>query len=237
MKQNPKMVGTKLIDCVPQKGPCPNNCNQCYYNKSFYAGHEPFIPTLEEAAGKIVRVNSGHDSNIQKELVLEKTRHFPNRFYNTSIPNLDFENAPVVLTVNPEEDTSWVAMEWPDNLMYVRFRLNMWNVDIAKKVIRHYTELNIPVVLTFMRYYHRKFVVEPDYYERRMHISHEYWSIKESTWFWIMSDIGRHGLVYPCGTPQSPYCRDCSVCETLYWRLFIVEGREGAIMEDIPHGN
>ena len=66
-KRNPKQVGTILHDCVPQKGPCPNNCNQCYYNECFYAGHEPLIPEPRDVVGGIVRMNSGHDSNIEKD--------------------------------------------------------------------------------------------------------------------------------------------------------------------------
>jgi hypothetical protein len=232
--ENPKMVGSNLIDCVPQKGPCPNACNQCYYNKWFYAGHEPFVPSEEEAAGKIVRVNSGHDSNIQKSIVLEATRHFSHRFYNTSIPNLDFENAPVVLTVNPREDHDWVALENTDNLMYVRARVDTWNIDMVQKIISHYTSLSVPVVLTFTRYYD---MIKKDnfnfWYRLKKHVLHDYWDVTEDAWWMLMATLARNTLVFSCGSPYSSYCRDCGVCETLYWRLLTIEGRADEIIGGI----
>lgn len=31
---NSKMVGSGIVECKPQLGKCPNDCNQCYYNRN-----------------------------------------------------------------------------------------------------------------------------------------------------------------------------------------------------------
>src|SRR4030043_2218245 len=114
---NPKLLGSSIVDCIPQVGNCPNNCPDCYFNAPgfFRTKDEPLIPTLEEVADKIVRVNSGHDSNLQKDLVLEVTKQYPKKFYNTSIPNFDFP-APVVFTCNPGIYTDCAMMVVVKNL-------------------------------------------------------------------------------------------------------------------------
>ena len=112
MKRNPKQDGSNLFDCIPQRGPCPNNCNQCYYNHNFYLpierGH---FPSVEEVGDGIVRVNSGHDSNNQRDYVISSTEQYDKRFFNTSIPILNFPD-PVVLTVNPKEEDPISMTKW-----------------------------------------------------------------------------------------------------------------------------
>jgi len=236
MKQNPKMVGSNLVDCVPQHGPCPNNCDQCFYNNWFYAGDEPVVPTLEEVKGKIVRVNSGNDSNNQKELVLETTRQYPRRFYNTSVPDLDFEDEPVVLTINPRQDDCWTAVDDPRGLMSVRFRANTWNLGMAHDAIKHYCyERNVPLVMTFMRYYDKE-GIQASGYEFRKHIDHDYWDITQEGFDSVMNALLPARLLFTCGTPENSYCRDCGVCETLYWRYMCNERRAGELLEDMKNG-
>lgn len=155
-ENNPKLIGSNILDCIPQTGNCPNNCSECFYNSSgfFRSKDTPLIPTLEEVGDKILRVNSGHDSNVQKELVLKVTEQYPRKFYNTSLPNFDFP-APVVFTCNGR-DTDHSAMMVDTNLenvMMVRFRTNLWNLDLLDGVVRYYVALkNVPVTITFMRY-------------------------------------------------------------------------------------
>jgi len=87
-KRNPKQDGSNLWDCKPQCGPCPLNCNQCFYNRpgAFYVPiDEPHMPTVEEVGEGIVRVNCGHDSNVERELVVAATERYPRKFFNTSI--------------------------------------------------------------------------------------------------------------------------------------------------------
>jgi len=99
--ENPKLKGTNIIDCIPQVGECKHQCPECFYNggRFFRTLDEPWMPSLEEVGDKIVRVNSGNDSNSQKELVLEKTEQYRLKFFNTSVPNFDFPD-PVVFTCN-----------------------------------------------------------------------------------------------------------------------------------------
>ena len=61
------------------------------------------MPTLDEVGDGIVRINSGHDSNIGRDEVIRATEQYPRRFFNTSIAKFDFP-APVVLTANPREE-------------------------------------------------------------------------------------------------------------------------------------
>jgi len=30
-KENPKMVGSGMLACIPQTGRCPNNCEDCFF--------------------------------------------------------------------------------------------------------------------------------------------------------------------------------------------------------------
>jgi hypothetical protein len=139
MKRNPKQADSNLYDCIPQAGPCPIGCNQCFYNRpgAFYVPtDQPQFPALEEVGDGIVRINCGSDSNNQREHVIASTAHYPRRFFNTSIARFDFP-APVVLTANPkEEDEAKYAYplrdgeRWKapaDNIMFVRLRTSTTN--------------------------------------------------------------------------------------------------------------
>jgi len=236
--QNPKLAGSNLIDCIPQTGLCPHNCLGCYYNSDgFYRTKDsPLIPTLEEAQGKIVRVNSGHDSNIQKDLVLSVTAQYLHKFYNTSIPNFDFDTpsggfdtqatqpkpqskdfpAPVVFKCNPK-DNKWIRPKAVDNLMMVHFRVSTWNVDICDEAVSFFTSKGIPFVLTFMRYGNIDDVKHPGHYERRKNILNSYYQIKPQFKAEIEVRYADNPLVVTCGG-KTGYCCDCGNCERFYWR-------------------
>lgn len=170
-KLNPKMEGTNLWDCRPQVGLCPNGCNQCFYNRpnAFYCDiNQPYIPDPEQVGNGIVRINSGHDSNIQRDLVLETASKYNRVFYNTSIPNFDFPG-PVVFTANAkEEEPAWCPIvhyqyktrqipprqdQFFDRLMFVRLRVSGTNLELIEHAVAAWTSKDIPVVLTFMAYY------------------------------------------------------------------------------------
>jgi len=214
--KNPKLVGSNLIDCIPQTGQCPNNCKECFYNADgFYRTKaQPLIPTIEEAKDKIVRVNSGHDSNIQKELVLEVTKIYKHKFYNTSIPNFDFP-APVVFTCNPK-DATWIKA-LSGNLMMVRFRVSVWNIDMCDKAVKWYTSLGIPFVLTFMRYTDRSAICD-EYYEYKKSILNSYYKIRSEFKMLIEQRYTDNDLVGTCGG-ETGYCKDCRLCEINYYRV------------------
>ena len=220
---NPKLIGSNIIDVIPQIGRCPMNCSQCFYNREggfFRTLDEPLLVTLAEAAGKIVRVNTGHDSNIQRGLVLKKTAIYEHRFYNTSIPRFNFCGYPVVFTCNGHGLI--LASNPPANLMFVRFRLATNNLAEADRAVEYYwVEHGIPVVMTFMRYFDKDAVPDLEQYEFRQHIINSYWMIKPEMMIRIMSRWSKATPpilgVRMCGTPHSSLCVDCGNCELLYW--------------------
>ncbi len=112
----------------------------------------------DEVGDGIVRVNSGHDSNIGRDEVIRATERYPRRFFNTSIAKFDFP-APVVLTANPREEEPVGQPIWPfrdgapRNLMFVRLRVSSTNLDWVRDGVGWYTSYQVPVVLTFMAYY------------------------------------------------------------------------------------
>ena len=236
--RNPKLEGSNLIDCIPQTGQCPNQCDQCYYNAhGFYTDKKtPVIPRLAEAKNKLVRVNSGHDSNIQKELVLKKTKKFKHKFFNTSIPFFDFPG-PVVYTCNSRyTDSSFLGVFDCDNIMMVRFRTNVWNTSLAYEACEYYAKREIPFTLTFMRYASINAIPKHcrGYYTEHKHILNSYWVLKTKACAEILNKAVENSarfispfysdtikgvdipLVDICGTLTSSYCRDCNRCLNLY---------------------
>jgi hypothetical protein len=232
-QNNPKLKNSNIIDCIPQTGQCPNKCLECYYNAPgfFRTKEEPLVPTLEEVGDKIVRVNSGHDSNIQKELVLKVTEQYPKKFYNTSIPNFDFP-APVVFTCNGRDtDFSATIVTDVSNLMAVRFRTNTWNVELLDAVVKFYAiERSVPLTITFMRYTLLDSI--PDNhkrnYEIRKNVLNNYYCLKRDQQDRIVKrakkqvsffdESSEQLLVGMCGTLTSSYCVDCGRCEWAYER-------------------
>ncbi len=221
---NPKLVDSNIIDCIPQTEECPLKCAECYYNggRFFRTLEKPLIPEIADSIGKIVRINSGHDSNLEKEKVIEVGSRYSKVFYNTSIPNFDFP-APVVFTCN---STHLILAEHNlKNLMYVRFRANTVNLREADEAVEYYWIKNgIPIVMTFMRYYSEENVPNMDSYEYKKHILNPYWMPTTNTIIRIMSrwqnkTVPIHG-VRMCGTLYSSYCADCRNCEFLYYDFF-----------------
>jgi len=214
---NPKLKGSRVIDCIPQTGNCPINCIECFYNSAgFYrTKEEPLLPTLEEAEGRIVRVNSGHDSNLQKGMVLKMTRNYKDKFYNTSIPSFDFPG-PVVFTANPQEiPIRQIAIN--NNLMAVRFRITPWNTNDCLKAVGHYVDNGIPVILTFMRF--SKIENIPDQFRsdffQAKNIINIYWCLTIQGYYNILRRFKGTGA-RTCGTIASSLCTDCRNCELLY---------------------
>jgi len=215
---NPKLVETNLIDCIPQVGACPNACSNCFYNDGFYRStKEPLIPTLEDSKGKIVRVNSGHDSNLSKASVLYETSIFKDKFFNTSIPDFDFPS-PVVWTCNPKDDQAILIIP-PKNLMFIRFRTSMWNLKLLNKVISAYWP--IPIMITLMRYKSKKAIPYKfkEMYEWGKSLKNNYWQLKEKQSQLIWDEFVKIKRALMCGTPKSHLCKDCLHCETYYWKV------------------
>lgn len=219
--RNPKQEGSNIYDCRVQTGPCPVGCNQCFYNRpgAYYEDieqpHVPYIDSLHS----IVRMNCGHDSNIDREKVIDASKEFPNVFFNTSIPKFDFPG-PVVWTANPKEEDEAPYRKCPVNVMFIRLRVSSTNLKHVKEAIRWYVcEDFTPIVLTFMAYYDGDPPDKTNYVWKKRHIN-SYWcatpDFMRETLKSAQSIGGR--LVTMCGTPDSPWCQDCRNCETYYWQ-------------------
>lgn len=219
---NPKVKGSGVIGCIPQTGRCPMGCKDCFFQsgRSYLEPLDenlPHIPTEEMAEGRIVRMNDGNDSNVQRDLVEEVAQRFDDYFFNTSIPrDLGSFSGPVVLTVNPGDmtDADFHRLDDPPpNLMFVRVRVNAWNLGaVVEPAIKHYTGLDVPVVLTFMAYYTETVPEEHKHkYEWKMRTTNSYW-VMTKRWTDIIESMFQDNiLVYSCGL-RGHACSRCGNC-------------------------
>jgi hypothetical protein len=221
--RNPKQDGTILFDAIPQRGPCPNNCNQCFYNRPeafFVPIDEPHMPTLEEVDNGILRVNSGHDSNINRESVIAATDAYPRRFFNTSIPKFDFP-APVVFTANPQEEKPVICPKLlsinyiPTNIMFVRLRVSSTNLRYIDNGVYEWTKNDVPVILTFMRYFSEKPPSQDEYIWKKS-ILNSYWCPTVEFLEGVLARYSSNRLVSLCGAIDTSLCKACLNCETYY---------------------
>ena len=225
---NPKIKDSGIIECIPQKGKCPNNCKDCFFQsgRSYLEPLEenlPHIPSKELTEGRIVRVNDGNDSNHQRDLVEATASQYNNYFFNTSVPkNLEGFSAPVVLTLNPAEmtDNNFHKLDFiPKNLMFVRIRTNTWNIEnVVKPAIEYYTSKEIPIVLTFMAYYNIKLPDEHfEYYIWKKRTINSYWALKDNKVEDIMNLFKINPYVYACGYKNTYSCKFCGNCIREYF--------------------
>ena len=216
-------------------------CNQCFHNRpgAFYVPiDQPHIPTPEEVGDGIVRMNCGHDSNIQREKVIDVAETYTQFFFNTSIPRFSFPG-PVVLTANPKEEEK-ARYAYPDfhhgdwyspakNLMFVRFRTSATNLELVDQAVTAWTAARVPCVITFMSYYDKMPQVSAEVlvgvgppekcYEWRVrHINSYYCPTKDFQRF-VMARYQNNRLVSMCSSINSAYCRDCRNCETHYLQV------------------
>lgn len=226
--ENPKTKGSGIICCIPQKGVCPNKCEDCFFQsgRSYLEPLEqnlPNIPTPQDY--KLYRINDGNDSNVQKELVIKMAKQYKMKYYNTSINNLDGFDAPIVLTLNPSvlTDSGFHFVDpIPPNLMFVRFRTNMWNLDFCDDAVEYYTKKNVPIVLTFMAYFNLSIPEEfKKYYIFRKRTLNSYWAITTEAWEQVMSRYKYNKWVYSCGKIEGEkgdsHCRFCGNCLREYF--------------------
>lgn len=229
--RNPKLRGSGILACIPQSGICPVGCDDCFFQsgRSYLEpldSNLPNMPSVDEAKNMIVRVNDGNDSNHKREDVIEAMKPYPMKFYNTSMPkHLEDFDAPVVLTVNPgkKTDKSAALLESiPENLMFVRIRVNTWNLDLVDEVVEHYAKADIPIVLTFMAYYKGDIPEgHKDNYVYRTRTMNSYYAITTDAWESIMSRYKYNKWVYSCGKIEGEKgitsCRHCGNCLREYF--------------------
>ena len=201
--RNPKQDGSRIYDCIPQAGKCPMQCNQCYFNRGYYR-ETPFVDDVPEDA--VVRMNCGHDSNIERELVIETASRYKNVFFNTSIPRFDFPG-PVVFTANPKEEVDWFRPKDTENIMFIRLRVSSTNLELIDQAVEAWHK--VPIVLTFMSYY--SYAPELiDNYEWKVRHVNSYWC---PTPRFIDSVMERYSNnVFVCGK----WCKDCGNCQSFY---------------------
>lgn len=221
-KENPKMKGSGMLGCIPQSGPCPVNCEWCFFNERSFLDIEketPNVLSAAEAEGRVIRVNDGNDSSNQFALVLEATKGFKDKFYNTSLVALlhDFPG-PVVLTVNPRDMTdkefNKVEGKSLDKIMYVRFRANTWNRELLQECISYYNVFGIPTVITPMAYPSLMPIPQNHmhYYDWGLRTINNYWKITRVGMEFIVKDLQGH--FYIC----EGECRKCGNCLREYYR-------------------
>ena len=229
-KENPKTRGSGILCAIPQTGTCPNKCDDCFFQsgRSYLEPLDENLPNMPRCpedfinGNSIVRVNDGNDSNVRKQHVENMVSRYQHKFYNTAIQKLDFD-APVVLTVNPGKDTDARFAEIkdvPKNLMFVRFRVNTWNIKGAAACIKYYSGKSVPIVLTFMAYHdassipisHRVF------YPERKRTLNSYFAITTSAWRGVMKQFEDNKYVYSCGREGvASGCKFCGNCLREYF--------------------
>ena len=220
---NPKMRGSGIYACIPQTGECPYKCEDCYFQsgRSYLeplAENLPNIPPILIGDEFVIRMNDGNDSSVKKDEVMTVGNKFHNRFYNTSNPDfIDTFDGPVVLTVNPGQYTDKLfhaLVNIPVNLMYVRVRVNAWNLDLVERAVEFYTSKKVPVILTFMAYYNIE--IDEKYknrYEFRKRTVNSYWCLNKETMNGIIARFSRNNkYVYSCGSYLTTECRYCGNC-------------------------
>lgn len=227
-KFNPKTENSGMITCIPQEGICSQMCKDCYFQsgRSYLEPLEdnlPNIPSKEQAKGRIVRMNDGNDSNLNRDLVIQVALTFDDFFFNTSINReLSTFPGPVVLTLNPAKmtDKEWYKIEnTPKNLMHVRIRSNLWNIeDVIKPAIDYYTRKEIPIILTFMRYYHININEKyKKYYIWKKKILNSYWCLRSEEENKVMTLFTDNSFVYKCGYKNDYRCSRCGNCIREYY--------------------
>jgi len=226
-KYNPKTRGSGIITCIPQRGTCPIKCKDCFFQsgRSYLEPLDenlPHIPSEELTDGRIVRMNDGNDSNNERDLVIETAKRYKDYFFNTSIPKkIEEFKAPIVLTINPKmlTDKSFHKVEKTSNLMFVRIRTNMWNVaSVVTPAIEYYTEMEVPVVLTFMAYYLQQIPTDFEIcYEYKKRTTNSYYVLKPEFIDLIMNSYRLNPYVYPCGYKGQHLCKFCGNCIREYY--------------------
>lgn len=227
-RENPKTKGSGIVCCIPQRGTCPNKCSDCFFQegRSYLEPLDENLPNMPEELGfwNVVRVNDGNDSNVHRKQVWIESSIYRMKFFNTAIPKeLEKFPAPVVLTINPGELTEidYHRINAPRNLMFVRFRVNAWNLDLCDEAVAFYAASEVPIVLTFMAYYKEpEKAIEHGYIFRKRTLN-SYWAITTAKWREIMSRYEDNKWVHSCGKIEGEqgdsHCRFCGNCLREYF--------------------
>lgn len=225
---NPKVRGSGIITCIPQTGLCPNKCEDCFFQsgRSYLEPLKenlPHLPPVKLAKNRIVRINDGNDSNVERQTVEHTASKYQMYFFNTALSeDLEKFSAPVVMTINPGNLTDKFPFRIdpiPDNLMFVRVRTNVWNLDnVVKPAVEYYTKQGVVVVLTFMAYYTEKIPeANKGCYEWKKRTLNSYWVLKQWAVDRTMDDYKQNPHVYSCGVKGRYECMFCGNCVREYF--------------------
>jgi hypothetical protein len=250
--ENPKTKKSGVVAAIPQTGKCPNMCDHCFFQsgRSFLEPLDenlPNMPSPEVADCRVVRVNDGNDSNVQRDKVMAAVSHYRMKFYNTAIPDdLEGFDAPVVLTVNPADMTytqAYLLKPIPKNLMFVRVRATTWTTDLIDRVVEHYSACEVPIVLTFMAFFSdavEECVPEGhrDNYMYRKRTTNAYWAITTDAWRKVMQRYEDNKWVYSCGFEgerDTSACHRCGNClrEYFYTMERLRRDEDGKLKEGV----
>jgi hypothetical protein len=228
--ENPKTKDSGILCAIPQNKKCPIGCKDCFFNsgRSYLEPMEKNLPNLPDpkiCENKIIRINDGNDSNIDRGEVIEIAKQYKNYFFNTALPqDLETFSSPIVLTINPSEltdkDFNRVIC---DNLMFVRFRTNTWNLELCDEAVKYYSNSNVPIVLTFMAYHELTDIpyLHQKYYIERKRTLNSYFAITTAAWEMIMSKYKYNKFVYSCGKIEGElgdtHCKFCGNCLREYF--------------------
>jgi len=211
------------------------NCNQCFFNRpgAYYVPFDelPLLPDPKEVGDGIVRMNCGHDSNLQFESVVAAASQFKHVFFNTAIPNLGHFPGPVVFTANRQEEERAILVPAPTKkLMFVRLRTSGTNLHLIDDAVVYYNAWGVPVVITMMAYYDQQPSIDEktvnrfgagdlttdDCYEWKVRHTNSYWCPTPAFIEAVMARYASYRLVALCSSRDSYFCRDCRNCETHY---------------------
>ncbi len=226
-KENPKTKNSGVICCIPQSTVCPQKCPDCFFQsgRSYLEPLDKNLPNIPtDAEGRIVRINDGNDSNVERSIVELTASKYSDYFFNTSIPEeLDKFSAPVVFTCNPGEMTNktFIKLKYvPHNLMFVRFRCNTWNKGLIANAVPYYSKLGIRVVITFMAYYNEKLPEEEEqFYTTEVRTTNVYWVMGDRSRRYIEGWFVGNPLVYTCGHKGTHECHRCGNCIREFYRV------------------
>lgn len=244
--ENPKTQGSGIMCIIPQTSRCPNECIDCFFQsgRSYLEPLKDNLPNLPTAdMNHVYRVNDGHDSiflnDVQMDHLCNTYHHL---FYNTSatpkqLAEKDyFENVPFVWTVNPKDysDSDFYKLDpIPKNLMFVRVRVNTWNLALVDRIVDYYSILGVPIVLTFMAYFNNisdTLKDNPSYIYRKRTLN-SYYAITTEAWRTIMKRYENNRWVHSCGKIEGEdgdtHCRFCGNCIREYYATItrIFEGK------------
>jgi len=240
--QNPKTRDSGILCAIPQKGKCPINCSDCFFNsgRSYLEPLDQNLPNMPDPDfannnGYVIRFNDGNDSANNITFVMQRAIVYKDKFYNTAngwaVRKFD---APVVLTLNPGKDTDKrfydMGAPAPVNLMFVRVRVNTWNLPLVDACAQRYTKLGVPVVLTFMAYWEgvdKIPLFHKRNYECKRRTTNEYMCISDKARDKIIQRYANNPLVTTCGkTITDCKCKDCGNCMK-YYRISLAKMQKG----------